>query len=127
MKLQTTGLLAALMANSMAFAVGNDLLDHYQRQGAGTPSAEAGQAAWVMKHGSDGRSCASCHGADLRKPGRHAKTGKTIKPMAPSVNAARLTDGKKVEKWFKRNCRWTLGRECTAREKVDYIQFIMSL
>jgi hypothetical protein len=46
--------------------------------------------------------------------------------MALSVNPARLTDAKTVEKWFRRNCRWTLGRECTPQEKGDFIQFITS-
>ncbi|MEA3244387.1 MAG: DUF1924 domain-containing protein, partial [Pseudomonadota bacterium] len=33
-------------------------------------------------------------------------------------------DGKKIEKWFKRNCKWTLGRECTAQEKADFLAYI---
>jgi mono/diheme cytochrome c family protein len=91
-------------------------------------SADAGASAWVRSHpqadGSPARSCASCHGQDLTQPGRHAKTGKHIEAMAPSVNAQRLTDPAKVEKWLRRNCRWTLGRECTAEEKADFLAYI---
>lgn len=89
---------------------------------------QAGQAAWTKEFaqndGSPARSCTTCHGRDLTKPGRHAKTGKTIEPMAPSVNQQRLTDTAKVEKWLKRNCNWTMGRECTADEKADFIAYI---
>ena len=31
-----------------------------------------------------------------------------------------------VEKWFKRNCKQVLGRECTPAEKGDFITFMMS-
>jgi hypothetical protein len=44
--------------------------------------------------------------------------------MAPSVNPKRLTNQAKIEKWLLRNCRWTLGRECTAEEKANFISFI---
>ncbi|NEX20968.1 DUF1924 domain-containing protein [Thiorhodococcus mannitoliphagus] len=88
----------------------------------------AGQAAWVETHpqadGSPARSCVSCHGRDLTQPGKHAKTGKTIDPLAPSVNPERLTDQAKIEKWLLRNCRWTLDRECTATEKADFLAYI---
>ena len=65
------------------------------------------------------RSCTTCHGTDQAKPGRHQRTGKVIESMAPSVNPQRLTDVAKIEKWFVRNCKWTLGRECSAQEKGD--------
>lgn len=95
---------------------------------AGDPAA--GAAAWTEEHpqadGSPGRSCASCHGRDLTKPGQHARTGKRIEPLAPSVNQESLTDPAKIEKWLRRNCNWTLGRECTATEKDDFLSFIRS-
>jgi hypothetical protein len=91
-------------------------------------SAAAGAAAWVQEYpqadGSPARSCTSCHTDDLTRPGRHAKTGKPIEPLAPSVNPERLTDQAKVEKWLRRNCRWTLGRECTAAEQADLLAYI---
>jgi hypothetical protein len=93
-------------------------------------TAASGSAAWVKAYpqsdGSPARSCATCHTADLTKTGKHVKTGKPIKPLAPSVNPQRLTDPKKVEKWLLRNCRWTLGRDCTAAEKADFISYIKS-
>ena len=47
--------------------------------------------------------------------------------MAPSVNAARLSSRKQIEKWFKRNCKWTLGRECSAQEKGDLLAYLKTL
>ncbi len=95
---------------------------------AGDP--KAGEAAWVQEHpqadGSPARSCATCHGRDLKQPGRQVNTGKVIEPMAPSVNPQRLKDPEKVEKWFARNCRWTLGRECTPAEKADFLAYIQT-
>jgi hypothetical protein len=44
--------------------------------------------------------------------------------MAPSVNAERLTEAKKMDKWFLRNCKWTLGRACTAQEKGDVLMWL---
>ena len=37
---------------------------------------------------------------------------------------ARFTDPAKTEKWFRRNCTEVLGRECSAAEKADFIQFL---
>ncbi|MFK5970948.1 MAG: DUF1924 domain-containing protein [Candidatus Marithrix sp.] len=31
-----------------------------------------------------------------------------------------------IRKWFKRNCKWTLGRECNAQEKGDILKFIQT-
>ncbi|AFL76268.1 DUF1924 domain-containing protein [Thiocystis violascens] len=90
--------------------------------------AAAGKAGWTREYpasdGSAARSCATCHGRDLTQPGRQANTGKVIEPLAPSVNPKRLTDPAKIEKWLLRNCKWTLGRECTATEKADFIAYI---
>lgn len=72
----------------------------------------------------NGRSCMSCHSESLYVRGRHERTGKVIEPMAPSVNSERLTDVKKVRKWFLRNCKWTFGRECTAQEKGDILLWL---
>ena len=96
----------------------------------GAGDAAAGARAWTEEHtpaGADSpRSCATCHTADLAKTGKHATTGKPIEPMAVSVNAKRLSDPAKVEKWFGRNCRWTLGRDCTPQEKADFVAYIRS-
>jgi len=71
----------------------------------------------------DTPACTSCHGDDARAPGR-TRTGKVIEPMAASVAATRYTDPAKVEKWFKRNCAEVLGRECSAREKGDWLAWV---
>jgi len=118
---------SAMLIASTAFASADGLLSDYQNAGAGPFSAEAGAAAWQKKHSADSqpteRSCSLCHGTDLSQPGKHAKTGKAIKPMSTAANPERLSDPKKTEKWFRRNCRWTLGRECTAQEKGDFVRF----
>ena len=82
----------------------------------------AGERVWFSEVG--GRSCTSCHTDSVHVQGRHETTGKIIEPMAPSVNAQRLTDRKKINKWFLRNCKWTLGRECTAQEKGDVLLWL---
>ena len=89
-------------------------------------SAAAGEAMWTQSFSVKGqpRSCADCHTADLATEGRHVRTRKRIDPMAPSVNPTRLTNPKKVAKWFKRNCKWTLGRECSDQEKGDFLAYI---
>ena len=119
-----SGLLAA--GSGQAGTV-DDLLAEYRAQGADSFHAASGKALWSRafpaKDGS-ARACTSCHASDPRKPGRHATTGKPIEPLAPSANAKRLTERREIEKWFKRNCKWTLGRECTAQEKGDLLSFL---
>jgi hypothetical protein len=84
--------------------------------------ASRGEAVWYREEA--GRSCTSCHLDSPLVSGRHQKTGKVIEPMAPSVNAERLTDLKKMKKWLLRNCKWTFGRECTAQEKGDVLAWL---
>lgn len=106
----------------------DDALTGYEQQGAAGFDAKAGETMWTKTFTHDGadrpRSCASCHTEDPRSTGKHAKTGKAIEPMAPSVNSERLADLKKIEKWFKRNCNWTVGRECTPQEKGDFLAYL---
>ena len=103
----------------------NNLLQDYVIQGANTADAVQGKQLWEKTFNNNGeRSCASCHTKDLTQNGKHIKTNKGIKPMSPAVNPERLTDSKKVNKWFKRNCKWTLGRECTAQEKTNFLVYI---
>lgn len=71
------------------------------------------------------RSCSMCHTSNPSSPGK-TPVGKTIEPMAYSANKDRFTDPQKVEKWFKRNCAWVLERECTPKEKGDFISYMMS-
>lgn len=72
-------------------------------------------------------SCTSCHTDDPRSPGRNAKTGRPIEPVAVSANSKRFTDRDEVEKQFGRDCKSVLGRECTPAEKGDYITFMAGL
>lgn len=69
--------------------------------------------------------CTACHTDSPAQPGRHAVTGKAIKPLAPRAEAARFSDPAKTEKWFRRNCTEVLGRECSAAEKADFILFLL--
>ena len=112
-----------------------EMLDKYRAQGAGPFDPKRGEAMWHKKfpappdakEGPKMRSCETCHGTDLTKPGKHYKTGKVIDPMAPSVNPERFSEAKKIRKWFRRNCKWVLGRECTPQEKGDILVFLKDL
>lgn len=88
-------------------------------------SAARGEQLFKSKHGNDW-SCASCHTENPAVTGKHAKTGKAIEPLAPSANAERFTNPKKVEKWFKRNCNDVLGRVCSAQEKGDVLAYLLN-
>lgn len=123
-------ILLALLVCSQATAGENaipEMLKTYQSLGAGPFSAQSGEKLWkkvVTSDEGDKRECATCHKADLTKNGEHKKNGKTIKPMAPSVNAERYTEVKKIKKWFRRNCKWTWGRVCTPQEKGDLLTYL---
>jgi mono/diheme cytochrome c family protein len=69
-------------------------------------------------------SCAACHTDKPTNPGKHAVTGKEIKPLAPAANPDRLSDPAKVEKWFGRNCKEVVGRQCTDEEKADFLAYL---
>ena len=89
-------------------------------------SAERGESFFKAKHGGDW-SCASCHTDNPAASGKHAKTSKTIQPLAPAANAERFTDMAKVEKWFKRNCNDVLKRACTPQEKGDVLTYLLTV
>lgn len=128
----TLAIFVALAASPVAQAAADfeHLARAYGLQTGNGPksfSAERGKAFWNAEHISDSgdkMNCASCHGADLRQPGKHHKSGKRIEPMAPSANAERYTDLEKVEKWFMRNCKQVLRRECSAQEKGDVLRYL---
>jgi len=127
------GLMLALAAGPVPTLAGGTvegLQAEYQAGGAGPFSAAAGAAAWQRQvpadDGTAPRSCVTCHGADPRAPGRHARTGKMIEPLAPAANPARLSDPATIEKWFRRNCEWTWARACTPQEKGDFLSFLNS-
>lgn len=99
-------------------------LDGYRQQGIEQADADMGRQLWYASV--DERSCTSCHGDTPANLGRHVKTGKPIKPMAPSANPARYQNAKKIEKWFLRNCKWTFGRECSLQERADILTWLVS-
>jgi hypothetical protein len=90
-------------------------------------SPERGAALYRVTHqgGKPGSSsCTSCHGNTPQDAGQ-TRAGKTIEPMAVSKSPARYTDKANVEKWFTRNCNDVLGRACTAKEKGDFLTYMM--
>ena len=94
--------------------------------GEGPGNAARGQEFFNKIHGSEWK-CASCHGAVPTGKGEHAVTHKVIEPMAPASNPQRFTDAARVDKWFRRNCKDVLSRECIAREKADVLAWLISL
>lgn len=104
------------------------LLKKYEGQGGRAFTTASGEVLWKREftdaRTGEKRRCSQCHHEDLRKQGKHATTGKSIEPLAPSVNPKRLTDEAHIEKWFSRNCKWTFGRECTPQEKGDFLAMI---
>jgi Domain of unknown function (DUF1924) len=119
-------------ASQAAFAeTPKELLSSLQMQAKSTPgfqdfSSERGEKFFNTRHGNEW-SCSSCHTENPAAPGKHAKTGKVIAPLAPSANAERFTNPKKVDKWFKRNCNDVLGRLCTAQEKGDVLAYLLTI
>jgi len=97
-----------------------------QSKGFSGFSAERGQAFFQQSHGNDW-SCASCHTKNPAANGSHARTNKTIKPLAPAANPERFASASKVDKWFRRNCNDVVSRACTAQEKGDVLTYLMSV
>lgn len=113
-------------------ATPTELLQHYQQQAKTenqtfvTFNAQRGQQFFNSKHGNDW-SCSSCHTTSPKLLGKHAVTGRSIQPMAIISNPKRFTDLAKSEKWFRRNCKDVLSRECSAQEKGDVITYLLSI
>ena len=120
------------LAAQPAFAeTHNEILASIQKEASGTPgfqgfSASRGESFFKTKHGNEW-SCSSCHTENPAGQGKHAKTGKVIQPLAPSVNAERFTDPGKVAKWFKRNCNDVLDRVCTPQEQGDVLTYLLAV
>lgn len=122
---------AGLSAQSAFAEPPNEILASIQEEAAGTPglqefSVARGESFFKAKHGNEWN-CASCHTENPAAPGKHAKTGKVIQPLAPSANAERFTNPKKVAKWFKRNCSDVLNRVCTPQEKGDVLAYLLTV
>ena len=103
-----------------------ELLAGYTAQAGQPANAARGETFFKASHGQEWQ-CTSCHGKSPLVGGRHASTDKTIEPLAPAANPKRFTDSAKVEKWFRRNCKDVLARECTAAEKADVLAWLMTL
>ena len=94
---------------------------------AGAPGqAERGRVFFTSRQGGEW-SCASCHGNPPTQPGKHASTAKPIAAMAPASNPKVFTDAARVDKWFRRNCKDVLQRECSATEKADVLAYLIGL
>ena len=109
----------------------NAMLDGLKKEsGVQSFSAEEGKkllnAKRVHSQKKEERSCTTCHTSNPAASGK-TPVGKVIEPMSQAVNKERFTDPKKVDKWFKRNCEWVLERECTPKEKGDFITYMTTL
>jgi hypothetical protein len=101
-------------------------LQRWQQAAGQAGDASKGKKFFQQRHGGEW-SCASCHGQPPTSDSKHASTGKKISPLAPAFNPERFTDTAKVDKWFKRNCKDVLSRECTALEKADVLAYLIGL
>jgi hypothetical protein len=101
-------------------------LKAFSAQAGRAGDAKQGELFFNQKHGGKW-SCSSCHNAPPVTQGKHAATAKPIKPLAPVANATAFTDTAKIEKWFKRNCKDVLERECTPAEKADVLSYLMGV
>ena len=125
--------LLAAAAGTVQAEPATDLINNYAGEAARSapgfsPSPERGKDFFAHNWGASAKmpNCQSCHGSNLAQDGKHVITGKRIAPLSPSANPERLTSGSKVEKWFRRNCKEVVGRECTAAEKADLLKFFSS-
>ena len=123
--------IAALVAQPAFAETPNEILASIQQEATGTPdfqafSAARGESFFKARHANDW-SCASCHTENPAVPGKHARTGKVIDPLAPPANAERFTNPKKVAKWFRRNCNDVLDRVCTPQEKGDVLAYLLTI
>lgn len=123
------GLLAgsALSADPRRDALLAEFLAQARKDEAGFARfvAERGAAFYRATHpGGKQGSCTSCHGNSPLDKGK-TRAGKDIDLMAVSKSPTRYTDRDTVEKWFTRNCQDVLARACTAKEKGDFITYMM--
>jgi len=127
MKVGVLGMAVALAgAAAAADESPASLLAGYRVETSQPPNPARGQQLFTQTHGREW-SCASCHQALPVSAGRHAGTGKPIDALAPAFNPQRFSDAGKVEKWFRRNCKDVLARECSAGEKADVLAWLISL
>ena len=124
-------LAGALLALPARAETPKDLIDGYVREAAReqpgfAASADRGKAFFLRNWNRTDRmpNCAACHTERPAAAGVHVITDKTIRPLAPAANPDRFSNLAKAEKWFRRNCSEVVGRECSAGEKADLVQFL---
>lgn len=130
----TTGLAIAALVGAAGIALANPARDAIiqgfaAQAGVASFSASAGRDLFLSTPGGgkpDTPSCTTCHTKDPTAGGR-TRVGKPIAPMAVSITPDRFTDPAKVAKWFRRNCKSVLGRECTPQEKGDFLTYMSSI
>ena len=118
--------LAICLLDAASAVTPPDIARGFESQAGAPGHVERGRTLFTRTQGGQW-SCSSCHGVAPTGTGQHASTGKSIAPLAPAFNSERFTDPAKVEKWFRRNCKDVLSRECSASEKADVMAFLMSL
>ena len=119
---------ACCLAGTSQAATPAELLATYTAAAGAPASAERGQKLFTRNFGTPmGFSCSSCHGEVPTRRGKDQVTEKVIAPLAPAVNATRLSDPTKVEHAFRVNCRDVVGRDCTAGEKADVLSWLLTL
>ena len=116
---------AALFAASAQAESPRDFLARFEQQAGAPASAERGARFFTARHGGEW-ACSSCHTERPTQAGRHAKTEKATRPLAPSASAERFTDATKVDTWFRRNCNDPLTRLCSAQEKADVMAWLLA-
>ena len=128
-------LMLSVLSKPLHAEVIDELIEHYASQAKNESQSFVGfdprrGKALYFKQFSTGKidtpSCTSCHTNDPTQVGE-TRAGKAIDPMAVSVSPERYQTLKKAEKWFGRNCRSVLCRECTAIEKGDFLSFMKGL
>lgn len=70
--------------------------------------------------------CASCHTKNPANPGKNIITLKSIPPLSPAIYKKRFNDLDKVEDQFTQHCNDIIGNDCTAKEKADYITYLLT-
>ena len=128
----TTTLIGSFLSMQLHAEGIDDLINHYTIQAQSEGSSFAGFDSrrgkdLYLKEFTSGKkdtpSCTSCHTDNPTKIGE-TRAGKAFEPMAVSANPKRYQTLKKAEKWFRRNCKSVLGRECTSTEKGDFLAFM---
>jgi hypothetical protein len=123
-----TGVVLLAAPSVFARSAQDEILKSYQQQAGAPFSAARGKTLFTARHEggkAETPSCTTCHTGSPLKTGT-TRVGKPIAPMALSRSPERYSDLKKVKKWFRRNCRSVLGRECTVQEKGDFLTFMFN-